>query len=133
MTHGWPIYLVLLIVVAARTRTADVALRVAAGVLFIDWLGSNALHWFAPFEYRPFFPASDLALAVAFLCAWIVLRRPWLTVLSALYAVSSLVGWLSYGLVKNHSFDLALNAAFLARLAVVWISSSEPRKLQEIR
>ena len=55
-----------------------------------------------------------------------------MAVLAALYAISGLVGWVAYAPGSKYSFDLALNAAFLARLAVVWITSSEPRKIQEI-
>lgn len=131
MTHVWLVYGVALVAVIVRSWTAAPYLRLAAFVFLADWLGSNALHWFAGFDYRPLFPLADLAFGASFFFAWALLRKPWVLVVAALYGISSLAGLLAYGFTKEYSFDLALNAAFLARLAVVWISSSEPRKAQE--
>jgi hypothetical protein len=131
MIHVWPIYGALLTAVLIRAWFADPRLFAAAGVLAVDWLASNFSRWFAPFDYRLMFQPSDLTFAFLFLMAWTYWRRPWMAVISALYAISGFTGLAAYGPGSKYTYDLALNAAFLARLAVVWIASSEPRKIRE--
>lgn len=131
MTQVWPFYGAAMGAVTVRTWTADNTPRIAALALSVDWLASNLMRWLAPFDYRPIFRLTDIAFATVFCLAWFTYRRQWMVVLSALYLISGLIGLLAYGPGSLYSFDLALNTAFLARLAVVWIASSEPRKTQE--
>lgn len=130
--HVWPVYGIAIGAVVVRSWPADRLLRMASFILLADWFAANALHWFSDFDYRPIFPRIDLALCATFAFAWVYFQKPWMMVLGALYWISSMVGWLADGHGSKYSFDLALNAAFLARLAVVWISSDEPRKAQEM-
>ncbi len=125
------IYGTLIAAVIIRTFYADTMLRAVAFVMGVDWAASNLAWWFAPFDHRPIFVLTDIGLATAALLAWMTYRSPWMAVLSALYSISGAIGLLAYGPGSKYSFDLALNAAFLARLAVVWIASDEPRKAQE--
>jgi len=125
------IYGALLAAVIIRAFRADVLLRVASFAMGADWVAANLMWWFAPFDHRPLFQLTDIAFATTLFLAWMAYRSPWMAVMSALYLISGLVGIFAYGAGSKYSLDLALNAAFLARLAVVWISSDEPRKSQE--
>lgn len=132
MIYVWPVYAMVMAAVLVRAwYSGSIALRIAGFVLATDWLVTNMMRWYAPFDSRTIFPVSDLAFAALFFIMWTPLRSPLMAVVASLYVISSLVGCLAYGPGSKYSFDLALNAAFLARLAVVWISLSEPRKNQQ--
>ena len=132
MSSLWPVaYGALLAAVVIRTFWADTDLRAAAFVFSVDWLAANLSRWLVPLDYRGFFVPSDLILATLFFVAWLIRSHVWLSVIFALYVISGLTGVIAAGPGSKYSFDLALNAAFLARLAVVWIASFEPRTAQE--
>lgn len=132
MTHVWPLYGLGLAVVVMRSWRAAIDLRVAALVLAADWLGSNLIRWVSADDYRGGYQPMDLALAIAFFIAWLTVQKPWMAVIATLYLISGII-LATYENISGskYSYDLALNAAFLARLAVIWISSTEPRKAQE--
>lgn len=111
-------------------KPVSAEMRVAALAIFIDWSAANLARWLAPFVYRPTFMSTDVALATTLAMAWVARRQPWMAVLGTMYAISGVIGMFAYGADKQYSYDLALNAAFVARLAVVWIASSEPRSMQ---
>lgn len=111
-------------------KASSVELRIAALAILVDWSASNLGRWLVAFVYRPTFMSTDVALATTLALAWVARRQPWIAVLGTMYAISGIIGMFAYGADKQYSYDLALNAAFVARLAVVWIASSEPRSMQ---
>lgn len=129
----WPLlYGTAVILIAWRAfRSAGVELRVAALAIFVDWSASNIARWLAPFDYRPTFMSTDWAMATILALAWVSRRHAWMAVLGMMYAISGTIGMFAYSADKMYSYDLALNAAFVARLAVIWIVSSEPRRGRE--
>jgi hypothetical protein len=131
VTHVWPIYGAAMVAITVRAWwVADRILLAAALVLLADWLASNLSRWFLPFDYRLIFQPSDFMFGLVFILMWARYERPWLAVVSALYIISGITGVVAYGPGSKFTYDLALNAAFLARLAVVWIASFEPRNLR---